>query len=149
MRMEEKEVQLELNRIYKIYDGCYRDLAKHFRLSEGCLWILYEMGLHGQKMTQADLCAALCAPRQSVNSTMKKMEAEGLITLSEADRHRRKLVTLTDAGRKLARGTADRIIEAEEDAAGEMGEPECSEFLRLYNRYVQILKGKIQVLKSC
>lgn len=137
------EQQKELNRIAKEYDECYRSLSRLYGIPEGQLWTLYEMRLRGGEMAQSDLVNATFMPKQTVNSSIKKMEALGLIVLSQAGNGRRKTVTLTESGEALARKTADRVIGAEASSLCKMTETERKDFLRLFGKYISELQRSV------
>ncbi|MGI6055600.1 MAG: MarR family winged helix-turn-helix transcriptional regulator [Bilifractor sp.] len=138
------EQQTELNRITKEYDECYRNLSRLYGIPEGQLWTLYEMRLRGGEMAQSDLVNATFMPKQTVNSSIKKMEALGLISLSRTGSGRRKTVTLTEAGEALARETADRVIRAEASSLRKMTEEERRDFLLLFERYISELQRSVE-----
>ena len=56
-------------------------------------------------------------------------------------------MVLTEAGERLARESADKIILAEEAAFGAMTEPEREMFLILMGRFVRALREEIQEIK--
>ena len=137
------EQQKELNRIAKEYDECYRSLSRLYGIPEGQLWTLYEMRLRGGEMAQSDLVNVTFMPKQTVNSSIKKMEALGLIVLSQAGNGRRKTVTLTESGEALARKTADRVIGAEASSLCKMSETERKDLLRLFGKYISELQRSV------
>ena len=137
------EQQTELNRIAKEYDECYRNLSRVYGIPEGQLWTLYEMRLRGGRMAQADLVNATFMPKQTINSSIKKMEALGLISLSREGSGRRKTVTLTETGEALARRTADRVICAEASSLCKMEEEERAQLLRLFGKYISGLQQSV------
>ena len=74
-------------------------------------------GLPG--LEPAQLADALHAPRQTISSTLNLLESRSLAVRSaHASDRRRKLVTLTPAGRRIARRIRDDIFAAEKAAMG-------------------------------
>lgn len=69
----------EFNRLYKKMDEVYHHYAKGLGLSDMALWLLYSLYESGGPCTQRAFCAAWHHPPQTVNSALKKLEAEGLI----------------------------------------------------------------------
>ena len=94
-----------------------------------------------------ELGGSECALKQTVNSAMKALEAGGYLRLEPGPDRRRKQVVLTEAGERLARESADKIILAEEAAFGAMTEPEREMFLILMGRFVRALREEIQEIK--
>ena len=97
-----------LNETWKENADIYRRMAKQLNLTDTVMWVLYTLRIEPGEMTQSQMCEFLHEPKQTVNSALKKMEADGLITLQSGANRRTKTIHLTDAGLALARKTADR-----------------------------------------
>lgn len=135
------------NALSKESDNLYRGLVRELGGSECALWILYTLRAEKPPVTQKTICDILHAPKQTVNSAMKALEAGGYLRLEPGPDRRRKQVVLTEAGERLARESADKIILAEEAAFGAMTEPEREMFLILMGRFVRALREEIQEIK--
>lgn len=131
----------EYNRIMKENDEIYRDLARTLGLSESVFWILYTLRT-GDASAQSEICACTHQPKQTVNSALKKMEADGYIELTCGDNRRRKRILLTERGDALCKRTVDKVIEIECDALNEMPEEELELFLSLFRKYTALLKER-------
>ena len=101
------------NREMKKLDDIYRSAAKECGMAECAFWILYTLRVEEKSFTQAELCEFLAEPKQTVNSALKKLVAEGYLALSSGADQRSKLVQLTPKGEQLACERVDRIPEAE------------------------------------
>ena len=73
--------------------------------------------------------SSLLEPKQTVNSALKKLVAEGYLALSAGTDQRSKLVRLTPKGEQLARERVDRIPEAEAAALRAMSPDDRAAFL--------------------
>lgn len=135
------------NALSKESDNLYRGLVRELGGSECALWILYTLRAEKPPVTQKTICDILHVPKQTVNSAMKALEAGGYLRLEPGPDRRRKQVVLTEAGERLARESADKIILAEEAAFGAMTEPEREMFLILMGRFVRALREEIQEIK--
>lgn len=135
------------NALSKESDNLYRGLVRELGGSECALWILYTLRAEKPPVTQKTICDILHAPKQTVNSAMKALEAGGYLRLEPGPDRRRKQVVLTEAGERLARESADKIIFAEEAAFGAMTESEREMFLILMGRFVRALRDEIQEIK--
>lgn len=146
----EREHLLEYNGLYKENDELYRNVAKAVGLSDCAFWILYFLRESGGEsdcgLTQSGICSAIYAPKQTVNSSMKKLEEDGIIELAEGADKRSKLVRLTQKGTVLAGRTVDQVLAAEQRAMGGMAAEEQAAFLGLFRRYTDLLKKEIGVL---
>lgn len=143
----EREHLAEYNRLYKENDELYRNAAKALGLSDCAFWILYFLRESGGEpdcsLTQSGICSAIYAPKQTVNSSLKKLAEEGIIELAEGADRRSKPVCLTKKGTALAGQTVDRVLEAEQRAFGRMSADEQKLFLELFRKYTNLLKTEI------
>lgn len=140
----EKEHLFEYNRIYKESDELYKNAAKAAGLSDCAFWILYFLRECNVELTQSDICSAIYAPKQTVNSSLKKLEDEDYLQLVEGNDRRSKLVRLTQKGTALAAQTVDRVLEAELQALGKMTEEEQTALLSLFHKYTDLLKWEME-----
>ena len=126
---------LELNEIMKETDDLYRNLAKKFKMSDCMIWILYILREDDRSVTQSDICNMMYRPKQTVNSSLKKMESEGYIELLNINDKRSKQVCLTEKGVDLANNTVDIIISKENNALSKMDKEEQALFINLFKKY--------------
>ena len=131
---------LVLNEIMKETDDLYRNLAKKFKMSDCMIWILYILREDDISVTQSDICNMMYMPKQTVNSSLKKMEAEGYIELLNINDKRSKQVCLTEKGVDLANNTVDIIISKENNALSKMDKEEQALFINLFKKYKDLLK---------
>lgn len=145
--MEQSKADARLKRyntITKENDEIYRDIARKFGVSEYAFWILYFLRTEYGEPVQSEICSSFFQPKQSVNSALKKLEAEGYITLETGSSRRRKQIVLTPAGIKLCRETVDPVIEAEKRALGSLSAEQQEVFMTLYEQFTKQLKINIQ-----
>ncbi len=140
----EKEYLSEYNRLYKENDELYRNAAKALGLSDCAFWILYFLRESNAELTQSEVCSAIYAPKQTVNSSLKKLADEGYLQLAEGNDRRSKLIKLTEAGAELAARTVDRVLKAELRAFRKMTADEQAFFLGLFHRYTNLLKREFE-----
>ncbi|MEY8390978.1 MarR family transcriptional regulator [Lachnospiraceae bacterium] len=131
----------QYNEIIKENDDIYRGFAKKMGLSECGLWILYILRTEYTAPVQSAICACLYEPKQTVNSALKKMEAEGYIELTPGSDRRSKKISLTSQGIRLCEETVDKMIEMELDAMEALSEEEQETFLTLFQKYTDLLKS--------
>ena len=140
------QMLIAFNRETKKLDDVYRSAAKSCGISECAFWILYTLRVE-RPYTQAGLCEFLHEPKQTVNSALKKLEAEGFLVLSAGDDQRSKRVRLTEKGEQLARTCADRVAEAEARAIGSMSPDDRAALIRLTELYGTLLSEQLQTKK--
>lgn len=136
----------KLNSIFKEGDEIYRMAAKRTGLPDCAFWILYTLRADGSDQTQSEICEALYQPKQTVNSALKKLEAEGYIALMAEGDRRSKRLRLTGKGLGLAEKTVDRVISRELKALSQLTAEEQKSFLRLYRKYIDLLGRNMQTL---
>jgi len=135
------------NQLYKEMDSAYRKAAAASGLSECTLWILYFLCASDEPVTQRYLCSFMLQSKQSVNSALKKMEADGWVQLTaDPSDGRSRLIHLTDAGKAVADQTAARIIRAEEASFRCFAEGEPETYLSLMRRHTEALTSSFDQL---
>ena len=98
----------------------------------------------GKSFTQAELCEFLAEPKQTVNSALKKLVAEGYLALSSGADQRSKLVQLTPKGEQLACERVDRIPKAEAAALRAMRPEDRAAFICLTRQYRLLLEQQFR-----
>ena len=136
----------EYNHVYKENTAIYRDLSIRLGLNESTFWILYTLRIEEPPVTQSDMCAILAYPKQTVNSAFKKLEQEGLLSLSGGRGRGGKPIRLTEAGIKLAEQTVDFVIEAEQRALLDLSTGEQTRLLTLMRRYNDALASHFSAM---
>ena len=135
----------EYNTIFKENEKVYRDAVG---LPDTAFWILYALRDADGPLTQRDIININFLPPQTVNSALKKLQTEGYVVLRGTDDRRRKQVCLTAQGEALACRTADRVMQMEEAAAAGLTAEEQAEFLRLFQKYTDLLKHNLTELQG-
>lgn len=138
-----RDCLLKYNGAVKETNGIYHGIAKYLGLSDSVFWILYTIREGEGEITQRDIVAANAFPPQTINSALKKMEADGLVTLLDAEDKRKKQVRLTEAGVALAQKTVDVVSQTELEAMGLLSEGEREIFIELLWKYTDFLKAHL------
>lgn len=136
-------------RAYEAFDSfwreqnqLYRDVATSFGISESAFSILYAIFLAGENgISQRDICVQMCIGKQTVNSSIHKLEREGVVVLKSGPGRRGLLAHLTPAGLELAERTIVPMIEAELAALREFDDRELELSLLLGRRYTDALRS--------
>ena len=69
------------NELYRKGDEIYHSAVKALDISDGAFWVLYTLRDIGPQPTQRDVYKSTCMPKQTVNSALNRLEAEGFIEL--------------------------------------------------------------------
>lgn len=136
----------EYYNIVKENDHLYRDAARRFGLSECAFWILYVLRTDETVATPSGICDVLYQPKQTIHSALKHLEEKGYIELLHAQGRRGKQILLTAQGIELTQNTVDRVVEAECDALLVLDDEEQKAMVRLFGRYTDALKCRMQPL---
>ena len=130
-----------INRMYKEEDDIYRRVARHSGLSDAAFWILYAMEMAQGPATQTEIGSTLVLSKQTINSAIRKLEAENIVYLAP-DGGKNKTVCLTDKGKELAGRTALRILEAENAIFASWPAKDLEKYLALTEKFLAQLREK-------
>ena len=145
MKNEIQEQLVELNRLSKELDELYHSLAKHYHIQDSALWILYSLWESNEPCTQRDLSSLWSLSKQTINSTLKKLETAGYLRLEPLENNRKnKKIVLTAAGGKLAEQFIGPIFEAERTAFAGLTPKERTQFLHLYQKHLVLLRQETE-----
>lgn len=136
-------------RAYEAFDNfwreqnqLYRDVATSFGISESAFSILYAIFLAGENgISQRDICVQMCIGKQTVNSSIHKLEREGVVELKSGLGRRGLLAHLTPVGLEFAERTVAPMVEAELAALREFDDRELELSLLLGRRYTDALRS--------
>lgn len=102
----------EFNQINGQIDRSYHEAAVRMGLPGSEFWILYALVTNTPELSQTELTAVTGMRKATVNSALKKMEREGLLSLTPGS-GRNTCVCLTERGSRLAEKTVCRLVELE------------------------------------
>ncbi len=132
------------NRLHKKMNVLYHDYAKSVGLSDAAFWLLYSLYEHGQPCTQKDLCAAWFYAPQTINSALKSLEEQGIISLELTPKNRKnKQILFTEAGKALIEEKIVPLVQAEERSFERLEEQERNQLLEITQRHIKALEEEI------
>ena len=134
-----------INLIMAETDGVYHDAAVRLGLSDSALRILYALRTQGGGCDLSGLPRLTGLTKQTINSALRKLEQEGVVTLSAAG-GRKKRLCLTEKGHILTEQTVDRLMGLENAIFDHWPEQDMQLFLELNQRYLTQLREKIKEL---
>lgn len=124
-------------------DAAYHKASQKLGLSDSAMEILYIICNHGEECQLSRICSLSGTSKQTINSALRKLEAEGVVRL-ETLTGRRKKVCLTPQGKALTDNTVSRLIEIENEIFSSWSKQERELYLRLTQRYLISIKEKIK-----
>ena len=129
------------NRIYKEFEDIYRDIDRWAGLSASAFGILYHLMDLGDGCLQRDICAEAFVSKQTVNSSIRTLERQGLIRLTPG-RGRDMHIHFTEKGRRLAEETILPVMELENAALQAMDPGERQALMNLTAQYLSLFEEK-------
>lgn len=140
-----KRANREYNNLFRLGDELYHHVAVGMGLSDSAFDILYALDDLGDGCLQKDVCAAAGMTKQTVKTSVHKLERAGVVEL-RVERGRGTHLHLTEAGRELVASRIRPVVEAEEAAFAAMSPEECEELLRLSRAYLELLRAQVEAL---
>ncbi len=129
----------ELNQLLKKMDSIYTKLAKSSGISDTAFWIIYTIKNEKETYKQKDLCNMWCYSKQTINSSLKKLEEQNIIQLISVPGNKKdKKVILTEYGKQIAKELIEPVKEIEKKSLGNI--KERREFLNLFKKYIETME---------
>lgn len=134
-------------RLYTTFDHLYAAYARRYGESANSLYVFDKLYRHGQGISQADICADLSLPKQTVGSIMARLQRRGLVdlTTSEAD-GRVKLCVLTEAGWAYCEPIMGELEAVELRCAAAIGAERLEQTKDTLVDYISLLEGELASL---
>ena len=125
--------------------GVYHEMFLKLGLSDSAMDILYTICDNGDSCLLQDICRRSGLSKQTINSALRRLEADGMVYL-EAAGAKNKNVCLTEEGKRLAGNTALRIIQAENEILASWQKEDVEKYLRLMEQLLLDLREKAKNL---
>lgn len=132
----------QLNSMLSELDNIYQSLLKANNVSESEYIVMFSIKELGEGCNQKDIANSSYINKKTVNSTVKKLEKDGIIKLKAA-KYPNMQIYLTDEGKKFLQNNIMPIIEIENKVLEKMSDNEF-EFLSTYYRiYIKGFKSHV------
>lgn len=123
----------------------YHEAAFRLGLSDSALGILYAIYNEGNCCLLKDICKLSGLSKQTVNSTIRKLESQEILYLRPLG-GKQKQVYFTDKGKEFARATVGRIVAMENRIYDRWTQETKEEYLRLTQEYLSALQKEMEAL---
>ncbi|MCI9556865.1 MAG: winged helix-turn-helix transcriptional regulator [Lawsonibacter sp.] len=133
----------EYTRLHSEMDGLYHTLAVRAGLSDSALDILYALCVLGDGCLQRDVCALSFTSKQTIHSSIRKLEQDGLLRL-QPGQGREVHIRLTPRGSRLIQEKVLPILDLERQAMACLSPEERESFLRLTRQYISHFRTLIK-----
>lgn len=138
---------LEWDRLDKQMDKLHHEVARGCGISDRAYWILSAIEESGGTAPLQELYTRWSYARQTVSSSVSSLVERGLVELSYAEGSRkRKVASLTPAGRAFSERHIVPAMQAEERAFQTLSPHEQDELLRLLRRYSDAIRVELGCL---
>lgn len=139
-----KSVLPTFNRTHKRMNVLYHNYARDAGISDAAFWLMYSLYEKGGPCTQTELCEAWFFTPQTINSALKTLEKQGLITLDFAPNSRKnKQFFFTETGEQLVKEKIMPLVQAEEQSFLRLNEQEREALLVITQKHIGILEEEI------
>lgn len=142
MKFEQNRVLQEFDRINNTISEFYHEINVRQGLSDSAYEILQAILILGDGCTQTEIIKYSLLNKQTVNSSVKKLKADGYIEFLKGNGREVKL-HLTSCGKELVNEKILPILQAENEVFQEMTEDEQREILRLMSKYLDNFRDKV------
>lgn len=139
-----REYISEYTQLYKECDMLYHSVAVKAGVSDCVFWILYTLTEAQDQYTQSEICDYVSMSRQTVNSALKKMKAEGYLHLVRASGKTGKYIQLTEKGKLLSEQIIVPVMLAEDAACNHFKANEKDAFLKTFHSLIRHLKAEME-----
>lgn len=143
-----KEQRVLFNQVYNGREGIYQAVIQKAGMSEIPYRILYAVCEGQESWSQIDICREWNYPKTSVNSAISKLVKQGYVTQT-ADKTspgNRKIIELTDMGRRFCEQWVEPVIEADLQAFATLTEEERNLYIEFMARQRDSLKQSLAEL---
>lgn len=140
-----KEPFQEYSRIESMIESAYHEAALRMKLTDSELCILYMLCAREPGCPQSALYKETGMMRSTVNSSIRKMEREGVLYLTPGEGRNTK-VFLTERGKELVRNTVQRMIGLENKIYESWSKEELELFFRLNLDFAEKMSAMVKEL---
>ena len=126
-------------------EATYHEASRKLGLSDSAMLILYTVCYNGKKCLLNDITRSSGISKQTINSALRKLEAEDIVRLESMGR-RKKTVHLTDKGKVFAHNTVHKVLMIEDAIFDSWTESEQITYLELTQKFLTTLKCKVAEL---
>lgn len=145
-----KKQQLEImNQQIKELTGIYHQAAAKSGISDNEFWVWYTLLVMENEHSQQDICDIWSLPKQTVNSVVANLVKKNFVHLEVIPGTRnRKIIRLTETGKKYGQNIVQHILEAEQRTIARMSDQERQTCISLLGKYIHLLREELHEKSS-
>lgn len=140
-----KHVSSEIKRYNHLIgeiEAAYHEASLKLGVSDSVMRILYTICVFGDGYPLRDICKITGLSKQTVNSAIRGLEADGIVYLESAN-GKMKNVFLTEKGKAFEKDAALRIVEIENDIFNSWSNSDVEKYLELTENFLVSFKNKV------
>ena len=145
MRLPGYEETSQLTRLTTIIGELYHQASVQLGISDSIAVILHEIHDHGDECLLSDIYKNTGVSKQTINSSIRGLEAEGILYL-EQHTGRAKKVVLTEKGKNYMENTIVRLCKAEVQALRTWTLEEVQTYIGMIERFMGCLREEFEKL---
>ena len=126
-------------------NAVYHEISLKLGLSDSAMNILYTICEHGTECPLQEICRLSGLSKQTINSSIRKLESEGIVYL-ESLGPKSKKVCLTEQGKLLTKQTAGQILRIENNIFASWPQEDVEKYIALTEAYLLALRRKADKL---
>lgn len=134
-----------LNNMLCEVDKLYQTILLKKRLSDSEYVVLFSILELGEGCLQKDIANNSYINKKTTNSTIKKLEKNGLITL-KAGKYPNMHIFLTDSGKEYVQTQIVPIVNMQTNVMNSVPDSDFENLVESYSKYMQIFKDEIDKL---
>lgn len=143
VKRNHSEAVRRINRLTNELDSLYHQASLKMGISDSVSIVMYTVYEEGTECLLSDIYKKSGISKQTVNSAIRSLEADGILYL-EQHTGRSKKVVLTDKGKAFAQKTAARLFQAEMDAFDAWTDDEVNVYIGLMEKYADNIRQQIE-----
>lgn len=128
------------------FNEVYAQAAAHRGLSESAFDILYAVVELGDGCSQREIGAAAYLGKQTVNTSVHRLVAEGLLAVEREPHRRSSRVSLTEEGRRFVARAIEPVRAIEQEVFDGLPEQDREAFVRIQRTYLDELRRRMAEL---
>ena len=145
MNIKISESLKHFNYLQSELDAVYHEASLKLGMSDSSMIILYTLCNEGGSCLLNDICILTYLSKQTINSAIRKLEAEDILYLKASD-GKRKLVCLTEKGKQLSEKTVAKIIDIENRIFDSWSSEAKQQYFGAIQNYVAAFKEELKNL---
>lgn len=135
----------QINYLTSEMEALYHQASLKLGITDSVSIVLYTIYDTGEDCLLSDIYKKSGISKQTVNSAIRGLEADGILFL-EQHTGRSKRIVLTEKGKQYMKKTVEKLYEAEVRALESWSKEEINSYIHLMKKYVDCFRKEIGTL---